>query len=44
MTRRELAGLVCVRFKWTPGTFWAATPHEVVAMIEASEVLGHGPD
>lgn len=30
-------GAVCAYFHWQPAQFWSATPHEIVAMLEAAE-------
>jgi uncharacterized phage protein (TIGR02216 family) len=32
----KLAGLAGLLFGWTPDTFWAATPAELAALIDAA--------
>ncbi len=36
MTARRLSGQAAVLFGWTPDVFWAATPDELAAVIEAA--------
>jgi len=35
---RRLIGLACAHLKWTPAAFWASTPHELYASVEALDV------
>lgn len=32
----RLAGIIPVRFSWTPDQFWGATPAELTAILRAS--------
>ncbi len=37
-------GLMCALFRWKPQEFWDATPHEVMATLEAWEQVNGKSD